>query len=335
MWKAVVAMYLIGGLTLYAILPLPEPDPSDHDELAALATAFTLVGLVLWRLGPRRSVLTATAIGGTLLVSLLVAVCRPIGAAPFFYLWPILLAGYYLRPRQLGLALALFYAGFGSAMLVSAEPHTKMVLFVGGASSFTLAAVVVNRLRRRLDELVAELRQTAAHDPLTGLLNRRGFEQSFDRDLERARRKRTPLALVIFDLDHFKQVNDRFGHAAGDEALQTVAEVLLDRRRGGDAVARTGGEEFAVVLYDADLDGALGYARRVAAAPQLADGHVGPIGLSAGIVELGEGLLTREELLLAGDRLLYAAKAAGRGRAALPGDPPRMERLEGAPSLAT
>jgi diguanylate cyclase (GGDEF)-like protein len=333
MWKAVVAMYLFGGATLFAILPVPEPEPSDHVELATIGAVLTLIGLAYWRMGPRRAPLIFTAICGTLVVSVIVAVSRPVGATPFFYLWPVLVAGYYLRPRQLAVALVLFYVGFAGGLALSAETHTKMVLFVGGAASFTLAAVVVNRLRARLDELVDELRSTADRDPLTGLLNRRGFERAFDRDLERARRQALPLALVIFDLDHFKQVNDRFGHAVGDDALRTVANVLLDQGRGGDAVARTGGEEFAAVLLDADLDGALAYARRVAADARLTDSPAGTLGLSAGIVAHGDGLLTREDLMLAGDRLLYAAKAAGRGRAAVEGEPARMERLETAEPL--
>jgi diguanylate cyclase (GGDEF)-like protein len=223
--------------------------------------------------------------------------------------------------------MALLVVGFGGGLLLSSEEHLKTVLFLGGTSSFILAAVVVHRLRQRLDRVIGELARSAESDPLTGLLNRRGFERTFDRDLERARRNGTPLTLVIFDIDYFKGVNDRFGHAVGDEVLVNLASVLVDERRGGDPVARTGGEEFAVVLLDSDLEGALAYARRVADAARDAGGPAGPLGLSAGIVQLGGTLATREDLLLAGDRLLYAAKAAGRGRAAVQGEPARMEPL--------
>jgi diguanylate cyclase (GGDEF)-like protein len=320
MWLASLAMCLTGAATILAILPVPDPDASDHEELAIVGASQALVALAVWRGGPNSRLVRATPLIGIVLVSAITALARPIGASPFFYLWPILAAAYFYDRRSLAWALGTFYLTFGGALALFSPPESRMMLFVGGASSFTLAAVLVRALRERLDGTVAELRRTAATDPLTGLLNRRGFEVAFARDIERARRSEVPLTVVVLDLDWFKQVNDRFGHAAGDEALVAIAEILRAENRGGDAVARIGGEEFAAVLLDADADGAIRYAERVAAAAAANATTAGPLSLSVGIAELGSQLRTREALLLAADRALYGAKDAGRARVALHGD---------------
>jgi diguanylate cyclase (GGDEF)-like protein len=168
-----------------------------------------------------------------------------------------------------------------------------------------------------LDGVVEALEQSATTDSLTGLLNRRAFEARFDTELERARRAESPLALVVFDLDFFKQVNDRFGHARGDTALRRFAELLLAEQRPGDAIARTGGEEFAVLLPGSGADGAVVYAERVASELRAvtSDDDV-PLSTSAGVAELGVDLSTRDELMSAADAALYGAKAAGRQRVA-------------------
>jgi diguanylate cyclase (GGDEF)-like protein len=104
----------------------------------------------------------------------------------------------------------------------------------------------------RLTAAVAEAERLADHDPLTGLLNRRGFERSLTQVLAACRRYRSEAALIYLDLDGFKALNDRAGHAAGDAALKAVADVLLAGVRESDLAARIGGDEFAVVLLNAD-----------------------------------------------------------------------------------
>ena len=126
-----------------------------------------------------------------------------------------------------------------------------------------LTGVVVSATRDNLVAIVEGLTNAARRDPLTDLLNRRGFEEVFDVELERARRTGAPLSLVVGDLDGFKQVNDRFGHAAGDEALQKVGEAIDTAKRGFDSAARVGGEEFALLAPDADEHGAYMLAERI------------------------------------------------------------------------
>jgi len=172
-----------------------------------------------------------------------------------------------------------------------------------------------------LEEANARLEDVSRHDALTGIANRRQFDEVLNDEWGRARRQRTPLAVGILDLDHFKEVNDAFGHPEGDEALKRVARALeAATRRPADLVARYGGEEFAFVLTETDLAGALQVAEdmrsRVEALnlrnPAAGAGHLtASIGLVAAVPAEG---LSVERLIGAADRALYSAKGAGRNR---------------------
>ena len=164
-------------------------------------------------------------------------------------------------------------------------------------------------------------------DPLTGLLNRRAFVADLDRQLARAGRDRRPGALLYVDLDNFKPINDRLGHAQGDEALIRVARVLAGNARRTDIVARLGGDEFALWLAQADEAAAVARAQRVgdgvAALPPVGAGDCPRLAASIGIACWTPGAaLTAEQLLRRADRAMYAAKRAGKSRAAASGDAP-------------
>src|SRR6266576_1406913 len=114
-----------------------------------------------------------------------------------------------------------------------------------------------------MDRLIAKLSSAARTDALTGLLNRRGFEELFATELERARRNGRPLSVIVGDLDGFKAVNDRYGHAAGDHALEKLSEILQTVKRRIDTAARLGGEEFAVIAPESDHHAAYILAERM------------------------------------------------------------------------
>jgi len=165
------------------------------------------------------------------------------------------------------------------------------------------------RLEKMLEELTRQ-------DPLTGLANRRELMRRAGEEVRRARRYEQPLSLVALDVDHFKQINDRWGHQGGDQALKALSAVLEASSRDTDLAARTGGEEFVVLLPDTPLDGAIVFAERLRAA--LADVTVdldqGTLTMTAslGVAELADG--DAEALLRAADECLYAAKRGGRNR---------------------
>jgi diguanylate cyclase (GGDEF)-like protein len=152
----------------------------------------------------------------------------------------------------------------------------------------------------------------ATTDALTGLANRGTLNDRLDEEIERGRRHRIPLSLALFDIDHFKKINDTHGHQAGDEVLVQVANLIAAQARTGELVARIGGEEFAWLMPHTDLIGACAATERARQAVEsLAVDGAAPLTVSAG-VSCTELAATAKELLATADRALYSAKATGR-----------------------
>jgi diguanylate cyclase (GGDEF)-like protein len=162
----------------------------------------------------------------------------------------------------------------------------------------------------------AQLGHLASHDPLTGVRNRRGLDEVVAAHRE--------VALLVCDLDHFKRVNDRYGHELGDRVLARFGELLRELARETDVPMRLGGEEFCVVLPGTDPQGAVQAAERLRAATTERLAELVPEGLtvSIGVAATATGVLDARRLLAAADRGLYAAKAAGRNRSVFAGDGP-------------
>lgn len=162
--------------------------------------------------------------------------------------------------------------------------------------------------------LHAQLVELSLTDSLTGLHNRRYFELLLNNDVERSRRFRHGLSVIMGDLDRFKDYNDTFGHPAGDEALQRVAQCLREGRRKADVVVRYGGEEFAILLPETDAADALQVAEKIRAAVVNLGGLKRPLTISLGVASLRERGADAEELIDQADRALYQAKRTGRNR---------------------
>jgi diguanylate cyclase (GGDEF)-like protein len=183
----------------------------------------------------------------------------------------------------------------------------------------TVVGRVYNRVRVQLMEMV----QT---DPLTGCMNRRGFEQAISREMARSMRAGSELSLLALDLDHFKQINDTRGHVFGDAVLREVGALLRQSARAGDIVARTGGEEFSILLPDTPGNGAFHFANRLCdnfreqvfrvnnkeLSLTISIGVVSTDGDRPLVAERGKNLA--EELKIRADEALYAAKRTGRDR---------------------
>jgi two-component system chemotaxis response regulator CheY len=208
-------------------------------------------------------------------------------------------------------------------MFLSAEsdPHTKVQALALGAVDYVTKPFDPEELAARVARVIAmvrreaSLRADALTDSLTGLANYRSLAESLEREIERARRYRQSLSLIMLDLDRLKAINDEYGHDAGDEAIRLVAQVLKSAVRSFEIVARQGGDEFAVLLPNTNLAEAERLAERLRA--EVESRSVRGIALSASI-----GVAAREAtndldakgLVKASDEALYRAKYAGRGR---------------------
>lgn len=180
----------------------------------------------------------------------------------------------------------------------------------------------ITRIRRQLtdqvfavdkvEELAQEVYKMALLDPLTGLFNRRYIEQRLQDEIARSQRHGRPLSVILFDLDEFKQVNDTYGHGAGDSLLKAFADKLSRATRGSDASARYGGDEFLVVLPECKPENVQHVLKRLEGIHVDIEGHNLPIALSAGWAELLSGE-SAKELLARADTALYANK---RGKSA-------------------
>jgi diguanylate cyclase (GGDEF)-like protein len=218
-----------------------------------------------------------------------------------------------------------FYAGRIYGLL--ATSFVLVVLLSGYGRNYARLLKLNERDRRK----TAELERLATADALTGIANRRAFEEALDQEWRRTLRHRTPLCLILIDVDFFKRFNDTYGHVAGDQCLRAVAQALAgNARRAGEMAARYGGEEFAVLLPHTDLDDAHRLAQRICeAVRQLGIPHrqsevASHVTISAGVasallVLAGELPVEAEHasptlLVKAADQALYGAKAAGRNQ---------------------
>ncbi|WP_456382819.1 putative bifunctional diguanylate cyclase/phosphodiesterase [Persephonella sp.] len=176
---------------------------------------------------------------------------------------------------------------------------------------------------RALSRAITELEYYAGHDPLTGLYNRRIFEDLLRYEVSRAQRKNYHFSLILIDLDNFKYINDTYGHHTGDMVLKSVADILESSIRDGDLVARIGGDEFVIMLSETPLEQAIQVAERIRKNLEenricTMDGSVISVSASLGVVEFPTHGRTKEELLIVVDNALYRAKDMGKNKVYVP-----------------
>ena len=292
--------YACGALLVGASLVLPRPGSSTPPLGGVVVAAAAAAGL-LWFWGRHLPPVAFPAIvaAGSGLITVLVREGGQASTAyTFIYIWAALYAFYYFSIGQALLQVVLIGVLYGVFAGGEGASETHWLLSIG-----TLAVAGV-----WMQQAVQRVRALARTDPLTGIPNRRVWEDELARALGRARREESALCVAMFDLDHFKVFNDEQGHRAGDLLLQTVVATWRGVLRAGDVLARYGGEEFSVLLPGCSLPEAMTIVERLRAGV--------PRGLtcSAGIA-LWDGVEADIALVARADTALYEAKRRGRNRA--------------------
>ncbi|MDW5593853.1 GGDEF domain-containing protein [Conexibacter stalactiti] len=299
--------------------------PAGQQLSVGVAFAALALALLAAVAGPRlpRPLLALLGPIGAAMIAMALAETREYGDGAILYVWPALWSAYFLGTRGAIAIVAWIGVVHGLALLSMPASHANIDRWVDVVVVVGVVAVVVRLLVARNERLVRTLEDQARVDPLTGLLNRRGFEERIELERRRAQRDRSSLAVATFDVDHFKAVNDVHGHDAGDRVLAWVARVLTEHVRGIDVVARLGGEEFVVLLPRTEADGALALGERVREAltttPPLSGrdraGVVRDLRVTiSGGVAAAVAPADVQALLDAADRALYEAKRSGRDR---------------------
>ena len=257
---------------------------------------------------PRRlptPVLHAGCVAGTLFVSFGIFFNgeRLGGAAgndEMYYLWVALFVAYHLSRVAVAAHVATIAVAYAVTVAEVAPSGVAFSRYVSTIGLVIGTSLVVRLLSERVDRLLAGLRAAARTDPLTTLPNRRGFQEACERASAQADRSDGRMSLLLADLDRFKQVNDNFGHNAGDALLVRVGGTLRESARAGDTVARLGGDEFAVLMPGATAGEAARLGGRARAALD--------VGISFGVSERGIDGHSLDDLLRAADKRLYTDK---------------------------
>ncbi|MDX6697921.1 MAG: hypothetical protein QOE65_1318 [Solirubrobacteraceae bacterium] len=323
--RVAAVLWALGGSISFLVVLAPHPDAVFVPGFVAVGVVAELVALALWVLDERlsRGALNVAIAAGSALITADIAMSGEHRGASMpdnemLYVWVALYASYFFTARQAAAHVVWATLLYG-VTLVFISPHDVIATrWIETTSTLAIVVLIITLLKTRVQTLLTALADAARTDPLTGLKNRRGFEEVIDVEIERARRGGHSLTLVVGDLDHFKRVNDRLGHGAGDAALMRIGRLLAEGKRQIDYAARTGGEEFALILPETTEQEAYVLTERLrVAVEQSFAGELIPVTFSFGIAGHPHHGRTPDDLLRSADRALYAAKELGRNRSVI------------------
>lgn len=308
-----LGVYVVfGGLTTAVLIPIAIVRFAQGHTTLALLELVLIAGILLavrhaWRGGN----LDRLGIAVTLLFTAggcLIAAMSPVG---LFWLFPIITAGAFLAPNWLAVPASLAVIAFllweGDALQHSGQPLAVL-------ASLLVNGIFASVFARHAHARRTHLEQMATLDALTGAENRRALEIALGIAIAGARRDGRPVALALLDLDHFKRVNDRYGHDEGDRVLQDFVRIVQASVRRTDRLFRFGGEEFVLLMPATDeigLEFAMNNLRRALATGLTVRGEALTVSIGGAILQPGED---RDRWMGRADEALYRAKASGRNR---------------------
>ena len=327
-------VYIVEDLAYLRSLIVPNPSSYVVELLSILALA--AMGLVAWLLVRAGKVVTG---GYVLSVGLFLTSALSLGLFPgdLFvqitgFLFSILTAGSiiggasgYLFAFGAIIVLALDWVTSGAVIVFSDAGEASLVslsFLAGQAAAYIGLAVVLDQLSRNFAGIIQQLRihaerltELANTDPLTNLANRRQMSEKLQQEFARSRRYNHPLSLLYLDLDGFKSINDRFGHLFGDEVLIGASKAMQGVLRATDLLVRVGGDEFAVLLPETNLEGGREVAVKLREALAAYTRSLGPtvpeLSFCAGVSQLLDEDLSGDEIIARADMAQYLAKSAG------------------------
>jgi diguanylate cyclase (GGDEF)-like protein/putative nucleotidyltransferase with HDIG domain len=318
MARSLMYLFAAGG-AITAVSLFFSPSGAEETRIAITAVVALALAIGLFFAYDRLPLwgFQAFLVAGTVLIEWAVySSSETTSPYAMFYFWIAIYSFYFLSRGRALLQMGFVALAYSATLIVRDDLATTPVInWAIVTSTLVVAGALIGVQRHHVDRLIGRLSDAARTDSLTSLLNRRGFEELFETELERARRSGRPLSVIVGDLDAFKAVNDRFGHAAGDRALERLSEILQTVKRRIDTAARIGGEEFAVIAPDTDHHAAYILAERMrrevrdAFAPEPF-----PLTISLGIATFPRHGATGESLIGGADEALYAAKKLGRDR---------------------
>jgi diguanylate cyclase (GGDEF)-like protein len=331
------ALFVVGAAMVALSLVMSHASSAQDGPMLAVACGALLSGALL--IASSRHVTTsqihlAIALGSALICATVYLSGVAAGVYSTMFVWVVILSAYFFPGRPAAAHLAWLLIAYGATLLMLDDAagfsswtrwiFTSLALIVAAAMTSWLVAGrerSESALRREVaarSRLERELRHLAEHDALTGMPNRRFFEEELNREVERANQDGTALSVAAIDLDRFKDFNDSYGHPAGDELLRAATAAWRAALRGSDMIARYGGDEFMVLLPECERDEAERVLERVRAVTPIH--QTCSIGIAS--PELGEPA-TAETLLNEADAALYRDKARR--------DPTRMQSAMGQP----